>query len=48
MTDKERMKEAFDHGRSCMAYSFSSLPKKYAPLTFDAWYDKFIKENGKS
>lgn len=45
MTDKERMKKAFDHGKTVATFVLSNFPDSYAPLTFDSWYEQFTEQN---
>lgn len=40
MEHKESLKKAFSHGMAVMAYLQSGLNEKYAPLTFESWYDE--------
>lgn len=44
--EKELLKKAFEHGKRVATYLVGGLPEKYAPLTFDSWYEE-LKENQK-
>ena len=48
MTDKDRLKKAYEHGKSVATYSMSSLSERYAPYTFDSWYEMFILNKANS
>lgn len=43
-THKEELKKAFEHGKKVGTYLLSNLSEKYAPLTFDSWYDEYMEE----
>ncbi len=36
--DKKLLRKAFEHGKTVGTYTMSTLPTKYAPLTFEGWY----------
>lgn len=44
MTDKDRLRKAFEHGKSVATYLVGGLPERYAPLTFDSWYEESQEE----
>lgn len=46
MTQKEKLRAAFDHGKTTGTYLMSGLGERYAPLTFESWYEEFkLKED---
>ena len=42
--ERAMMKEAFEHGKHVATFLVGGFPDRYAPLTFDSWYNKYKEE----
>jgi len=42
--EKKMMKKAFEHGKNVATFLVGGFPDRYAPLTFDSWYNKLKEE----
>lgn len=43
---KDVLKKAFEHGKRVGSYVVSNLPERYAPLTFESWYETEVVNKG--
>lgn len=46
MTIKELMYKAYKHGEGVGTYRMSNLGERYAPYTFDSWFNQLTEKHG--